>query len=136
MFAGELNSQPRIDADMAENRLTIAVGRRFGTVVLTLRGRLEGSDAEFLAWMLADLIDSQGNLSIVVDLRQVSHLDRAGARVLANAIDAAGRHGGALGMSGLSPAVRATIVEVGLESAVVGSPGRPSTSRATMAESL
>ena len=123
VIADDHDPQAHIGTGTADNRLTIAVGRALGTVVITLRGRLEGSDADFLAWMLDDLIDAQGNLSIAVDLRSLSHLDRAGADVLVGAIDAARRHGGVFGMSGLSPEVRDTIVEVGLETALAGSQG-------------
>ncbi len=96
------------------SHLTIVIGRNHGTVVLTLDGRLERADAALLARMLDDLIDAQGNLSVVVDLISLSFLDRAGADVLRTAMEASGRHHGRFCLRGASPEVAQVLVGGGL----------------------
>jgi anti-anti-sigma regulatory factor len=74
----------------------MVIGRYQGTVVVTVHGELDRSRAVRLGHMLADLIDGQGNLSVVVDLHAATETDTDTevVSVLADAADRAGRRGG------------------------------------------
>lgn len=48
--------------------LSLVVGRALGTVVVTVRGRLDLAGCERLGSLLTDLIEGQGNLTVAVDL--------------------------------------------------------------------
>lgn len=76
--------------------LSLAIGRALGTVVVTLHGTVDDAGAAVLCSVLRDLIDEQGNLDVVVDLRRVMITDPAGHAVLRQASDWAERHGGRL----------------------------------------
>ena len=76
--------------------LSLAVGRAMGTVVVTLHGTVDAAAASVLECVLRDLIDEQGNLDVVVDLRRVVISDPAGHAVLVQASAWADRHGGRL----------------------------------------
>ena len=71
------------------------IGRALGTVVVTVHGELVGGDWAELAGLLVDLIDGQGNLSLVVDVGDVDAIDESAARVLAGAASRVARRGGA-----------------------------------------
>ncbi|MGH9156187.1 MAG: STAS domain-containing protein, partial [Acidimicrobiales bacterium] len=74
--------------------------RALGTVVVTVHGDLDGAGAGKLSIVLADLIDGQGNLAVVVDLHDAGASDVGGAlAVFAAAARKAGRRGGALRLS-------------------------------------
>lgn len=77
-------------------RLSLVIGRCLGTVVVTVGGDLEASDAQRLERVLADLIDGQGNLDVVLDLGGLSRLDPCGVDVLAAAADNSAKRGGRL----------------------------------------
>jgi hypothetical protein len=73
----------------------VIVGRYKGTVMVTVHGELDPLKAAHLRRVLADLIDDQGNVSVVVDLQDATPTadDRdALRRFAAAAKDAHGRH--------------------------------------------
>lgn len=74
----------------------IAVARSAGTVVVTVRGELDAEQSKHLGGILADLIDGQGNLSIVVDLREASTTDPDCLWMLTEAAERAHRRGGTM----------------------------------------
>ena len=55
---------------------SIVIGRFRGTVVVTVHGDLGPTRAAHLGLMLTDLIDGQGNLSLVVDLHDATATTR------------------------------------------------------------
>lgn len=63
-------------------------------VVGEVRGEIDCASAPVLARGLADLIDEQGNLVVVVDLRGVSFIDSSGRAVLVRAREALAKKGG------------------------------------------
>ena len=79
---------------------SIVIGRFQGTVVVTLHGALDASLSAGLGSVLQDLIDGQGNLAIVVDLRDVDRADCSGVHVLGAAADRIEARGGQLRLSG------------------------------------
>jgi hypothetical protein len=79
--------------------LRVGVARRAGVVVVGVHGRLDQPAVAQLHYVLEDLIDGQGNLSIVVDLRNAASGDAASAPLFSWAVDRAARHGGTLELS-------------------------------------
>lgn len=72
---------------------SIAVARSAGTVVVTVRGELDAEKSKHLGAILADLIDGQGNMSLVVDLREASAADPDCLWMLTEAAERAHRRG-------------------------------------------
>jgi anti-anti-sigma regulatory factor len=75
---------------------SIAVARSAGTVVVTVRGELDAAKSKHLGGILADLIDGQGNLSILVDLHEASATDPDCLWMLTEAGERAHRRGGTM----------------------------------------
>ncbi len=55
----------------AAPRLKVVVGRALGTVVVTLHGELSAVTSGVLGDVLLDLIEGQGNLFVVIDMRDI-----------------------------------------------------------------
>lgn len=72
----------------------IVVGRFQGTVVVTVHGEVDPIREARLGHILADLIDGQGNLSLVVDLHDATISDDERATMFADAVGRAARRGG------------------------------------------
>jgi anti-anti-sigma factor len=72
----------------------IVIGRRLGTVVVTVHGELDVARAAQLGTILVDLIDGQGNLSLVVDLHDATTSDPDTLSVFVDAAERAQRRGG------------------------------------------
>lgn len=70
---------------LEDNPLLIEFSRTRGSVVVTVRGDLDVSTGHLLRKGLVDLIDGQGNLSLVLDVSRVSFIDSAGIGVLVGA---------------------------------------------------
>jgi anti-anti-sigma factor len=77
----------------------VVVGRYQRTVVVTVHGTLDHPRAADLGPILADLIDGQGNLWLIVDLRDATAAGAAWVSVLAEASERARRRGGAIRLS-------------------------------------
>jgi anti-anti-sigma regulatory factor len=75
------------------DRPSITVGRSAGTVVVTVCGELDAKTSKHLGIILADLIDGQGNLSILVDLHEASARDPDCLWILTEAAERAHRRG-------------------------------------------
>ena len=74
----------------------VVVSRALGTVVVTIHGELDTYTAPQLRNQLKDLIDEQGNLTVVVDLGKMSFIDSSGLAVLVDALKRMRRHRGSL----------------------------------------
>ena len=72
------------------------VSRISGRVVVAAHGTLDNAACPVLDKALRDLIDNQGNMTVVVDLADVTVGDLACIGVLAAAADSAARRGGEL----------------------------------------
>jgi len=79
-----------------EPRSSFAVRRALGTVVLSVQGAIELEDWSRIDGVLIDIIDAQGNLDVVVDLCDVTSLERAAMPMIVHAARRAHRHGGRL----------------------------------------
>ena len=80
----------------AEIQPTITVARSAGTVVVTVRGEFDAEKSQHLGGILADLIDGQGNMSILVDLHEASATDPDCLWMLTGAAERAHRRGATL----------------------------------------
>lgn len=78
---------------------SIVIGRYRGTVVVTVHGDLGPTRAAHLGLMLTDLIDGQGNLSLIVNLRDATATDTASVSVFADAAERVSGHGGVITLS-------------------------------------
>lgn len=72
-------------AESATSPSPLIVSRTLGTVVVTLHGQVDGSISSLLAAVLRDLIEGQGNQSIVVDLSDLHRLHDSAVDVLLSA---------------------------------------------------
>jgi anti-anti-sigma factor len=73
-----------------------SIGRTGGTVVVTIHGQIGFEDWARVDAILQDLIDAQGNLDVVLDLCEVSYLQRDAVPLIVNAAHHAHDHGGRL----------------------------------------
>ncbi len=89
--------------------------RRFGAeVVAQVRGEIDCASVPVLAGGLADLIEQQGNLVVVVDLAGVSFIDSSGLAVLLRAREVLTRKGGRMVLAGPSASARKVLDITGL----------------------
>lgn len=93
---------------------SVAVGRYLGTVIVTIHGDLDHSASGGLAWVLRDLIDGQGNLAVVVDLRDVCQIDGPGVEILGSAAARIAVRGGELRLGGPTGDVGDSLALAGL----------------------
>jgi anti-anti-sigma factor len=102
-------------------RSGIVIGRYRGTVVVTVHGELDLQRAEHLDHVLADLIDGQGNLSIIVDLCDVTAMETDAERVevFEDAAGRARRHHGMVTLSQPPALLREALRRRGIEHLVV-----------------
>jgi anti-anti-sigma factor len=87
------------DDRAAPARSGIVIGRYQRTVVVTVHGELDHPRAAQLNYVLADLIDGQGNLSLLVDLHDATTADAERVSVFAEAAERLRRRGGAMTLS-------------------------------------
>lgn len=126
MSADRLDDGPGRDGAPAPDRrsggpFTVAVGRASSTVVVTVRGVLDGKGEGGLRRVLADLIEDQGNLAVVVDLRHLGLGPESDVGVFAWAAHCADRRGGTLVLADPPDEVAASLEAQGLGRAEGGS---------------
>lgn len=117
-WCGMTTWQDSIDASPGERlraRSGIGVSRYHGTVVVTIHGDLDGLRAGDLGYMLADLIDGQGNRSIIVDLHDATALDPRWLSVFTDAVARAARRGASLSLKGAPASLDASLRRQGLD---------------------
>ena len=79
---------------------SLQFSRQDAHVLVAVEGELDADSAPMLRQRLSDLIEAQGNLSIVVDLRSTSFIDSSGLTVLVTAHGWLQARGGQLRLSG------------------------------------
>lgn len=72
---------------------SLAISRALGSVVVAVHGNLDVPGTRHLGSVLADIIDGQGNLAVIIDLHDATALDARDLSVLATAAERAGRKG-------------------------------------------
>lgn len=101
---------------------TLAFSRSLGRVIVHVHGSLDGDTAHELRERLIDMIDGQGNLQVVVDVRATTFIDSAGFRVLVDALNRIRRRGGELVVSGPTRTVTRAFEVAGLDEVFVMTP--------------
>jgi anti-anti-sigma factor len=101
-----------------EKAFALAVGRAMGVVVVTAHGHLGAAESDVLQTVLVDLIEGQGNMKVVMDVRDVSGFSPSSLEVLVAATDAAAQLGGELTFSDPSDAGSRALEAVGLGDAI------------------
>ena len=95
-------------------RSGIVVSRYQGTVVVAIHGDLDGPRAGDLGYLLADLIDGQGNRSVVVGLRDATAIDPQWLSVFDDSVARAGRRGATLALNEAPAELEAALRRHGL----------------------
>jgi anti-anti-sigma factor len=119
----EDDQPPRRGADAGTrepSRSAISISRALSRVIVTLRGALDARAALRLRPLLWDLIDGQGNLDVVIDLRDVVVIDPAGIGLLVGTSERMHQHGGRIEFSGVHLGARTALVHFGLTVARTG----------------
>ena len=96
------------------SRSAIVIGRYQETVVVTVHGELDHPRTAHLGHVLADLIDGQGNLSLLVDLHDATATAVRQMSVFADAEQRARRHGGSITLSKPPAALHDALRQQGL----------------------
>jgi anti-anti-sigma factor len=99
---------------------TIVIGRQLGTVVVTVHGELDMARAANLGTILADLIDGQGNLSVVVDLHDATTNEPDSLLVFTDAAERARRRGGTVRLNEPHPTLGEALQLRGLDHFIGG----------------
>jgi anti-anti-sigma factor len=89
----------------------ISISRAFGKVVVSVHGDV---DPQVLGQTLTDLVNNQGNLALVIDLRHTNWIDPSGVAVVVRASHRLHKHGGDLVLSGPSPELSLGLQSAGL----------------------
>lgn len=93
---------------------SILFGRDGGTVVVRIAGDLDVATAPQLEHGLSGLIDGQGNLSIRVELGEVTFIDSIGLTTLVRALRQVRDRGGDLVLANPTPTTLRVLELVGL----------------------
>jgi anti-anti-sigma regulatory factor len=75
---------------------SFTISRALGTVVVAVKGPIALVDWSIIDRVLSDIIDAQGNLDVVVDLGEVTTLERTAMPLIVHAARQAHSHGGRL----------------------------------------
>lgn len=86
-------------------RAGVSISRADGTVLLALRGVVDGATAGWLEHVLDDLVEGQGNRTVAVDVRRVAAVDTSVLDLLVWAAQRVATRGGHLVLQGPSPAL-------------------------------
>ncbi len=97
---------------------SLSFSRYNNTVSLAVIGELDGLTAPELHRLLMDVIDGQGNLSVVIDFSRVSFIDSAGLSVLIEASKLVEEKGGTLMVTRPQPSTRKVFDITGLDQIV------------------
>ncbi|HMC52155.1 MAG TPA: STAS domain-containing protein [Acidimicrobiales bacterium] len=89
----------------------LSISRALGNVVVTLHGEV---DAVLLDHALSDLADGQGNLHLIIDLRDAGSIDEPCLTVLTRASERVRERGGDLTLNGPQERVHETLQRAGL----------------------
>lgn len=94
---------------------TFGVARALGTVVVTARGMIDEVGARTLVHALGDLIENQGNMTVVVDLHDVTDVDPRCLDIFVTAHNWALIRGGHLSLTGVRLRVARALVDTGVD---------------------
>lgn len=101
---------------------SLGFSRALGKVVVHVHGALDATTADQLHHRLVDIIDGQGNRSVVLDLTRMTLIDPAGSSVLVDARNRMQAQGGELILSGPTSEVAEAFAAAGLDRVLVITP--------------
>jgi len=96
------------------DRFSLTCSRALGAVVVRVEGDLDAAAAGELQTHLAELIEGQGNLDIILDLSGLTSFDATGVEVFLDALGRLRQRGGELTLSAPSPVVGSLLERTGL----------------------
>ena len=97
------------------SEFSLGFSRALGRVIIHIHGALDGESAHELRDRLVDVIDGQGNLRLVVDLRATTFIDATGFAVLVDALKRMQKNGGEFVLSAPASDVAAAFRAAGLD---------------------
>ena len=92
-----------------EQGSSMSIERVGSKVVLSIRGALDSEATPRFGHFLEDLIDGQGNLDVVIDLRGMASVDGETVDILVSATHRMRSRGGRLVLAGYNQPVRDTL---------------------------
>lgn len=96
------------------HRFSLAFTREHAAVVVAIVGDLDCYTAPLLAARLEDLVENQGNLNVVLDLREMTFVDSTGLSAIIHAFRHLRERGGTMQLRRLSPSARKVMEICGL----------------------
>lgn len=102
------------------------IGRAMGTVLVTTHGVLDPDGSQMLDRALRDLIEDQGNLSLIIDLIDLSVSEPSCLGVFVEATASAAKRGGEVALADPCQAVRSALTLLGLAGSITLSDRRSS----------
>lgn len=97
---------------------SFVIGRAMGTVLVTTHGLLDPDGSRVLDRTLRDLIQDQGNLSLIVDLIDLSVAEPSCLRVFVVATASAATRGGQLTLADPCQTVESALTALGLAGSI------------------
>ena len=89
-----------------QHRSSMSIERAGNKVIVSVRGVLDAQATPLFGHFLEDLIDGQGNLDVVIDLRDVASVDPDTVDVLVHAAGRMKSRGGSLVLTAPKQVVR------------------------------
>lgn len=83
-------------------------------MTVAIGGEVDRADVTMLRGVLLDLVDGQGNLSVVLDLSELTFIDSAGLALLLEMHGRAVERGGTIAVRNVRPSTARTFEVVGL----------------------
>jgi anti-sigma B factor antagonist len=95
--------------------LSLTFARLDGQVLVKIAGELDGYTAGQLSDALCDVIQGQGNRSLILDLADMTFIDSNGLNVLVRALQWTGERGGTITLAGPRPQAAKVFEIVGFD---------------------
>lgn len=94
---------------------SLTFARDTGVVVVGIKGELDCATAPILEERLSDLLSDQGNLTVVLDLAEMTFVDSSGLSVFITAYRLLSERGGLLSLRRLNPSTLKVLEITGLK---------------------
>ncbi len=101
--------------DRAARSFALDFSRRGRSVTVTVRGDVDVASCTVLRGLLLDVVEGQGNLSVALDLSEMTFIDSAGLSLLLDMHRLAVERGGSFVLHNARPATAKVFEIVGLD---------------------
>lgn len=102
-------------SEFVVNDLSLRFARVDGHVLVKIAGDLDGYTADHVSDALLDVIQAQGNLSVILDLAEMTFIDSNGLNVLVRALQWISERGGAITLARPRPQAAKVFEIVGFD---------------------